>query len=101
MYGSPVGTTNITSSTQVIPQGYKGRVFNINFMAAGTSTTVKLLTGGSGGTVLLQEQSTGSNPKTVDYGIQGQLFDDGVFVLVDAQVTRVTLALRQEEKNTA
>ena len=99
MYGSPVGTANVTSSQQLLSTDYKGRVFSINFMASGTSSTIKLLTNGVSGTVLIHEQSTESLPKTVDFGINGYLFDNGIYVQFDAQSSRVTVSYRQEEKN--
>ena len=99
MYGAPVGTRNITTSTQIVPVGYHARIFNINFVAAGTSTTVKILNNGSAGTVFLQEQSVSSNPKTVDYGPQGHEFPNGLYVLLDAQISYATVSYRQEEKN--
>lgn len=99
MYGAPVGTIRLTTSSQIIPTTYKGRIFNVHLIASGTSTTVKFLDNGSGGTLKLQEQSTSSNPKTVDYGVNGYLFDNGIYVLVDAQTSQVTIQYRQEEYN--
>ena len=99
MYGSPVGTTRVTSSQELVPTQYHARVFNINFMSAGTSSTIKLLTNGVAGTVLIQEQNTGSNPKTVDFGVNGVEFPNGVWVTLDAQTSYATISYRREESN--
>lgn len=99
MYGSPVGTRTITASTQLVPITHHARVFNINYLAAGTSTTIKLFNNGPSGTLTLQDQSTTSLPGKVDYGVNGHLFTNGVYVLLDAQTSRVTVSYRQEEKN--
>lgn len=99
MYGSPTGTTTITTSTQVVPTTYHARVFNINFMSAGTSSTIKIFDNGSAGTLRIQEQNITSNPKTVDYGPQGQEFANGIYVQLDASVVYATIAYRQEEKS--
>lgn len=100
MFGAPVGNTTITTSTQVVPRNYHARLFNINFQASGTSTTVKFLSGGTTGTLVVQEQNSSSNPKTVDFGINGYEFPNGIYVLLDAQTLQVTLQYRQEESNT-
>lgn len=99
MYGAPVGTITITSSTQIVPTNYAGRVFNINYLAGGTSTTIKVLNNGSAGTLYLQDQSTSSLPGKVDYGVNGHFFQNGIYILLDAQTTRATIAYRQEEGN--
>ncbi len=99
MYGAPVGTKVITSSQQVVPTNFHARLFNMNILAAGTSTTVQALSNGATGTLILQEQSTSSNPKTVDYGVNGHEFPKGIYILFDAQTTQVTLSYRQEESN--
>lgn len=99
MYGSPVGNTTITSTTQVVPTTYHGRVFGINFLAAGTGTTIKIRNNGATGTILLQEQSTASAPLSKDYGVNGYEFSNGIYVEFDAQTSRATISYRQEESN--
>ena len=99
MYGAPVGTASVTSSTQLLSTDYKGRVFNINFMCGGTGSTMKLLTNGASGTVLIWEQTTSGLPKTQDFGPNGVLFDNGIYVQFDDKTTRATIVYRQEEKN--
>lgn len=100
MFGAPVGTINITTSSQIIDKSFKGRLFNVNFMSSGTSSTVKFFSNGTApGTLMIQEQNTTSNPRTVDYGLNGYLFDNGIYVQMDGSVAYVTVQYRQEEKN--
>lgn len=100
MYGAPVGTIKVTASSQIIPKDYKARLFNVNFMTSGTSTTVQFYSGGTApGTLVIQEQNSSGTPKTVDYGVNGYLFDNGIYIQLDAQASYATVQVRQEEKN--
>ena len=101
MYGNMVGSRVLTGGTTLVPVGFGGRVFNINFLTSGTNIAIKFYTGGSGVTLVLQEDNTGTDkPKTVDYGIQGHEFSNGVYYYPVSGVTQATVSFKKEQSNT-
>lgn len=103
MLGETVGSTNITMSTVLVPYKFSARVFNVNYISSGTNIPIKFLTGGTTGTVAtnwLQDQNTGTgNARTVDFGVWGHYFPQGVYVQLDPAITSATILYKQESIN--
>ena len=99
MYGAPTGDFVITSGTsQAIGTNYRARVFNIH-LVSGTASVIKLFDNGISGTLKIQETGTMATGKTIDYGVNGKIFNNGVFVQTDANLVTASISLRQEEFN--
>ena len=101
MYGDMIGSSVFTQGGTIVPVGYAGRIFNINFLTSGTNVAVRFYTGGSGVTLFLQEDNTGTNkPKTVDFGANGHRFPNGIYIYPDTAVTQTTVSFKREESVT-
>lgn len=69
----------ITSSRQAIATGTRVRVYNLHLRSGTAANPLQLLSGGSGGTVYIEETGTANTGKTFDYGVEGHIFPDGVY----------------------
>jgi len=86
-----------TADVQMVATGRQVRVFNMHIISAGTVAVVDLKTGGSGGTIRIQQTgaavSTGTN---FNYGTEGVVFPSGLYVNVDANTTSVSITYAVE-----
>jgi hypothetical protein len=73
-------------------------MFGINIVASG-STAIKFYTSGSGNTLHWQENFTTavtSLSTSKDYGINGILFPDGLYVYPDSATSQITVIYRKD-----
>lgn len=96
MYGVPVGSKLVTASGELFAAGDVVRVFNINIISGGTPGVFTMGVGGASGTTWIKETGTANTGKTIDYGINGQLFNNGCYCTVDGNTTSVLIACRKE-----
>lgn len=102
MYGSPVGSVNISTSgylvnrtnvTTGIVVNTPTRIFNMHLISTSTASVITI-SNGQNGTVYIKETGSISTGKTFDYGINGHSFPAGAYVTVDGNIVTATFACR-------
>lgn len=102
MYGSPVGTLNITgsgylithvNSTTSMTTNLSTRVFLVHLISGG-SPSVLTISNGQTGSVLLKMTGTANTGVNFDFGINGILFPQSAYATVDGNIVSATIILR-------
>jgi hypothetical protein len=103
MYGQPVGSINLTSTSateyliesinQTIGVMYSPftRIFNIELIS-GSTASVLTVSNGSGGTVFIKVTGIANQGANFDFGIAGHTFPLGAYITLDGNQTSATLA---------
>lgn len=92
-------SVNLTASGQVLGStGIRIRLFSVNIKsAAGAQGVVTFRNGSDTGTIYMEETGASSGGgKTVTFGRYGMLFDNGLYVELDANTEFVTVEVLKE-----
>ncbi len=92
-----VGFQRITADGVLNTSGEPVAIYGLNILSTGGGGGVVNLRSGTavGGAIIIQEQGTTSQGRSVNYGGNGIVFPSGCYVDVDANVTSVTIAFER------
>ena len=98
MYGAPVGSQRCVGDTTIVPPGNEARLFGINVVSSGTTAIINFLTNGSTNTTWNSERVTNvvNIASSIDYGINGIWFPNGMHMTTDNQGNKVIVHFRRE-----